>query len=62
MDIGLDLVAKIRPDLEILPGFGGYQFLGGNNIIVGVHNYADDPGVISQLVERDHLSSEFNLS
>ena len=54
-------MAMIRPDLEILPGFGGYQ-LGGNNIIVGVHNYADDPGVISQLVERDHLSSEFNLS
>ena len=62
MDIGLDLVAMIRPDgFGNLQGFGGYQ-LGGNNIIVGVHNYADDPGVISQLVERDHLSSEFNLS
>ena len=48
VDIGLDLVAMIRPDgFGNLQGFGGYQ-LGGNNIIVGVHNDADDPGVISQ--------------
>ena len=48
VDIGLDLVAMIRPDgFGNLQGFGGYQ-LGGNNIIVGIHNDADEPGVISQ--------------
>jgi len=48
VDLGLDLVAMIRPDgFGNLQGFGGYQ-LGGNNIIVGVHNDADEPGVISQ--------------
>lgn len=48
VDLGLDLVAMIRPDgFGNLQGFGGYQ-LGGNNIIVGLHNDADEPGVISQ--------------
>jgi hypothetical protein len=48
VDIGLDLVAMIRPDgFGNLQGFGGYQ-LGGNNIIVGIHNDADEPGVIAQ--------------
>jgi hypothetical protein len=48
VDLGLDLVAMIRPDgFGNLQGFGGYQ-LGGNNIVVGVHNDADEPGVISQ--------------
>mmetsp|Transcript_24767 Transcript_24767/g.28338 ORF Transcript_24767/g.28338 Transcript_24767/m.28338 type:complete len:524 (-) Transcript_24767:53-1624(-) len=48
LDFGLDLVAMIRPDgFGNLQGFAGYQ-LGGNNIIVGVHNDADSPDVISQ--------------
>lgn len=48
IDIGLDLVAMLRPDgFGNLQGFAGYQ-LGGNNIIVGVHNDADAPDVISQ--------------
>eukprot|EP00979_Chaetoceros_neogracilis_P015451 scaffold5936_cov268-Chaetoceros_neogracile.AAC.16 len=48
VDLGLDLVAMIRPDgFGNLQGFGGYQ-LGGNNVIVGVHNDADEPGVIAQ--------------
>ena len=48
VDFGLDLVAMIRPDgFGNLQGYGGYQ-LGGNNFIVGVHNDADEPGVISQ--------------
>ncbi len=48
VDIGLDLVAMLRPDgFGNLQGFAGYQ-LGGNNIIVGVHNDADAPEVISQ--------------
>ena len=48
VDLGLDLVAMIRPDgFGNLQGFGGYQ-LGGNNIIVGIHNDADEPSVISQ--------------
>lgn len=48
VDIGLDLVAMIRPDgFGNLQGFAGYQ-LGGNNIIVGIHNDADSPDVISQ--------------
>lgn len=41
IDLGLDLVAMIRPDgFGNLQGFAGYQ-LGGNNVIVGVHNDAD---------------------
>lgn len=48
VDFGLDLVAMIRPDgFGNLQGYGGYQ-LGGNNFIVGVHNDADEPGVIAQ--------------
>lgn len=48
VDVGIDLVAMIRPDgFGNLQGFGGYQ-LGGNNIIVGIHNDADEPGVIAQ--------------
>jgi hypothetical protein len=48
VDLGLDFVAMIRPDgFGNLQGFAGYQ-LGGNNIIVGVHNDADSPDVISQ--------------
>lgn len=48
LDFGLDLVAMIRPDgFGNLQGFAGYQ-LGGNNLIVGVHNDADAPDVISQ--------------
>jgi hypothetical protein len=48
IDAGLDIVAMIRPDgFGTFQGFTGYQ-LGGNSITVGVHNDADDPGVISQ--------------
>lgn len=48
LDIGLDLVAMVRPDgYGTLQGFAGYQ-LGGNNIICGFANDADSPEVISQ--------------
>eukprot|EP00560_Eucampia_antarctica_P005957 CAMPEP_0197824178 /NCGR_PEP_ID=MMETSP1437-20131217/1482_1 /TAXON_ID=49252 ORGANISM="Eucampia antarctica, Strain CCMP1452" /NCGR_SAMPLE_ID=MMETSP1437 /ASSEMBLY_ACC=CAM_ASM_001096 /LENGTH=540 /DNA_ID=CAMNT_0043423719 /DNA_START=160 /DNA_END=1779 /DNA_ORIENTATION=- len=48
VDIGLDLVAMIRPDgYGTFQGFAGYQ-LGGNNIICGFANDADSPDVISQ--------------
>ena len=48
VDLGLVLVAMVRPDgFGNLQGFGGYQ-LGGNNIIVGIHNDADSPDVIAQ--------------
>jgi hypothetical protein len=48
IDFGLDLVAMIRPDgFGNFQGFAGYQ-LGGNNMIIGVHNDADSPDVISQ--------------
>lgn len=48
VDLGLDLVAMIRPDgFGSLQGFAGYQ-LGGNSFTVGVHNDADDPQVIAQ--------------
>ena len=48
IDIALDLVAMIRPDgFGNLQGFAGYQ-LGPHSVTVGVHNDADDPGVISQ--------------
>jgi len=48
MNVGLDLVAMVRPDgFGSLQGFVGYQ-LGGNNMIVGIHNDADSPDVIGQ--------------
>merc|ERR1712176_163490 len=48
VDIGLDMVAMLRPDgFGSLQGFAGYQ-LGGNSITFGIHNDADDPGTISQ--------------
>jgi FlaG/FlaF family flagellin (archaellin) len=48
IDLGFDLVAMIRPDgFGNFQGFAGYQ-LGGNNVIVGVHNDADSPDVIAQ--------------
>eukprot|EP00584_Thalassiosira_punctigera_P002722 CAMPEP_0172528690 /NCGR_PEP_ID=MMETSP1067-20121228/2999_1 /TAXON_ID=265564 ORGANISM="Thalassiosira punctigera, Strain Tpunct2005C2" /NCGR_SAMPLE_ID=MMETSP1067 /ASSEMBLY_ACC=CAM_ASM_000444 /LENGTH=517 /DNA_ID=CAMNT_0013312647 /DNA_START=14 /DNA_END=1567 /DNA_ORIENTATION=- len=48
ISVALDLVAMIRPDgFGNLQGFAGYQ-LGPHSITVGVHNDADDPGVISQ--------------
>jgi hypothetical protein len=48
IDVGLDLVAMLRPDgFGSFQGFCGYQ-LGGNSITVGVHNDADDPQVIAQ--------------
>ncbi|KAL7565010.1 hypothetical protein ACA910_020722 [Epithemia clementina (nom. ined.)] len=47
-DIGLDLVAVLRPDgFGSLQGFAGYQ-LGGNSLTFGIHNDADDPQVIAQ--------------
>mmetsp|Transcript_7278 Transcript_7278/g.9498 ORF Transcript_7278/g.9498 Transcript_7278/m.9498 type:complete len:507 (+) Transcript_7278:115-1635(+) len=48
VDLGLDLVAVLRPDgFGSLQGFAGYQ-LGGNSITFGVHNDADDPQTIAQ--------------
>lgn len=48
IDIGLDLVAVLRPDgFGSLQGFCGYQ-LGGNSLTFGIHNDADDPQVIAQ--------------
>jgi len=48
MNVGLDLVAMVRPDgFGSLQGFVGYQ-MGGNNMIVGIHNDADSPDVIGQ--------------
>jgi len=48
VDLGLDLVAVLRPDgFGSLQGFAGYN-LGGNSITFGVHNDADDPQTISQ--------------
>mmetsp|Transcript_14261 Transcript_14261/g.39615 ORF Transcript_14261/g.39615 Transcript_14261/m.39615 type:complete len:509 (-) Transcript_14261:78-1604(-) len=48
VDLGLDLVAVLRPDgFGTFQGFAGYQ-LGGNSITVGVHNDADDPQTIAQ--------------
>lgn len=47
-DIGLDLVAMLRPDgYGSLQGFAGYQ-MGGNGVTFGVHNDADDPQTIAQ--------------
>jgi hypothetical protein len=49
VELGLDVVAMIRPDgFGSLQGFAGYQ-LGGNSITVGVANDADDPQVIAQM-------------
>mmetsp|Transcript_30382 Transcript_30382/g.55077 ORF Transcript_30382/g.55077 Transcript_30382/m.55077 type:complete len:509 (-) Transcript_30382:90-1616(-) len=48
IDVTLDIVAMIRPDgFGNLQGFAGYQ-MGPHSVTVGVHNDADDPGVISQ--------------
>jgi hypothetical protein len=48
VDVGLDLVAMIRPDgFGSLQGYAGYQ-LAGNSITVGIHNDADDPQTIAQ--------------
>jgi hypothetical protein len=48
IDMGLDLVAVLRPDgFGSLQGYAGYQ-MGGNSITFGVHNDADDPATISQ--------------
>ena len=48
VSVALDLIAMIRPDgFGNLQGFAGYQF-GPHSVTVGVHNDADDPGVISQ--------------
>ena len=48
VDLGLDLVAMLRPDgFGSLQGFCGYQ-LGGNSLTFGIHNDADDPQVIAQ--------------
>jgi len=48
VSVALDLIAMIRPDgFGNLQGFAGYQ-LGPHSVTVGVHNDADDPGVISQ--------------
>jgi len=47
-DLGLDLVAVLRPDgFGSLQGFAGYN-MGGNSITFGIHNDADDPNTISQ--------------
>jgi len=48
VDMGLDLVAVLRPDgFGTLQGYAGYQ-TGGSSIIFGIHNDADDPATISQ--------------
>jgi hypothetical protein len=48
VDMGLDLVAVLRPDgFGSLQGYAGYQ-MGGNSITFGIHNDADDPATISQ--------------
>ncbi len=48
IDLGLDLVAVLRPDgFGSLQGFAGYN-MGGNSITFGIHNDADDPNTISQ--------------
>lgn len=49
VELGLDLVAMLRPDgFGSLQGFVGYNLPGGNSITFGVHNDADDPQTISQ--------------
>jgi hypothetical protein len=53
VDLGLDLVAMLRPDgFGSLQGFCGYQ-LGGNSLTFGVHNDADSPDVIQSFNVSD---------
>lgn len=48
VDLGLDLVAVLRPDgFGSLQGFAMYK-LGGNSVTFGIHNDADDPQTIAQ--------------
>jgi len=48
VDMGLDIVATLRPDgFGSLQGFAGYN-MGGNSFTFGVHNDADDPSTIAQ--------------
>lgn len=48
VQLGLDLVAMLRPDgFGSLQGYAGYQ-MGGNSITFGIHNDADDPQTIAQ--------------
>ena len=48
IDIGVNLVAMVRPDgFGNLQGFAGYT-MGSNGITVGVHNDADAPETLSQ--------------
>lgn len=48
IDLGVDLVAVLRPDgFGTLQGYAGYQ-LGGNSVTFGIHNDADDPQTIAQ--------------
>lgn len=48
IEVGLGLVAMLRPDgFGNLQGFAGYT-LGPHNVIVGVHNDADAPETINQ--------------
>jgi len=48
VNLGLDLVAMLRPDgFGNLQGFAGYQS-GGNSFTFGVHNDADDPQTVAQ--------------
>jgi hypothetical protein len=48
IDLGLDVVAMLRPDgFGSLQGYAGYN-LGGNSVTFGVHNDADDPQTIAQ--------------
>lgn len=49
IDVGVDLVAMLRPDgFGSLQGFAMYQLPGGHSLTFGVQNDADDPSVISQ--------------
>jgi hypothetical protein len=48
-DVGVDLVAMLRPDgFGSLQGFAMYQLPGGHSLTFGVQNDADDPAVIAQ--------------
>lgn len=49
IDVGVDLVAMLRPDgYGSLQGFAMYQLPGGHSLTFGVQNDADDPSVIAQ--------------
>lgn len=49
MDIGLDLVAMLRPDgYGSLQGYAMYALPGGHSLTFGVQNDADDPAVLAQ--------------